>query len=187
MRDSTRAVVLVSAFLVVSGASGGFVHAQVKTSQAVKPPEAKPAATSASSTAPEANWITRCGSQTRTGSLECSMEQSAFKTDTRQLVAMFSIRIPSDTRAPVLMVQTPLGVFLPGGLQMQVDDGKAVDLPLQMCDGSGCYAGTPLTDQFSEQLQRGTLLHLSFQNMAHAKLDVTMPLAGFGSAYGAIK
>lgn len=143
------------------------------------PPEAN--------TAPASDWITRCGSGTRTGSLECAMEQSVAKNDTRQLVAMFTVRIPSDTRAAVIMIQLPLGLFLPAGLELQVDQGPTQNLPLQTCDTGGCYAGAPLSNELLQQLQAGKTLRLTFQNLSQLKLDVTMPLAGFRAGFDSIR
>ena len=60
------------------------------------------------------------------------MEPTAVLTTT-------GIRVPSDTRAPVIVVQLPLGLNLPVGAKLQVDD-KVIDLPIQTCEARGGYA-----------------------------------------------
>jgi len=169
---------LAAAFLVC----GAGIHAQQPAPSAARPPDPK-----AADTPIESNWITQCGSKTRQGALECSVRQSVIKTDTGQTVAMFSVRIPAETRSPVMMIQLPLGLYLPSGVELQVDDNKVIALPLQTCEASGCYVGAPVPAELAEQLRRGTLLRIGFKNLAETKIDVPMPLAGFAAAFDAIK
>ena len=68
------------------------------------------------------------------------MEQTAVLTKTGQLIVLINIRVPSDTRAPVAVIQLPLGLNLPAGAKLQVDDGKVTDLQIQTCEARGCYA-----------------------------------------------
>jgi invasion protein IalB len=147
----------------------------------------KPVGEKAADAAVQSNWVTQCGGQSRQVVVGCSLQQSVIKTDTRQLVVMFSIRVPGDTRAPVMMVQLPLGVFIPGGVELQADTNTVVSLPLQTCDANGCYAGAPVSSEFAEQLKRGKTLRISFKDLSQTKLDIPMPLSGFPAAYDAIK
>lgn len=178
-----RHLPIVLTVLAVTAASNAPAAAAQQPAQAAPPS----AAAKAGETNLESNWVTQCESKTRQGALECSVRQSVVKTDTRQLVAMFAVRIPAETRAPVMMIQLPLGLFLPGGVELQVDDNKVVALPLQTCEASGCYVGAPVAAELAEQLRRGKLLRIGFKNLAETKIDVPMPLAGFASAYDSIK
>jgi invasion protein IalB len=168
-------MVRLAAFVIAGAALGALTPLTVHAQQAA------PAA------APASSWVSSCGTKTRTAPLDCSMEQSIVKNDTRQLVASFSVRVPGDTRTPVLMIQLPLGLYLPGGLVLQVDQSKAVELPVQSCDANGCYAGAPLSKELLAQLQAGSTLHMSFQNLARTKIDIPMPLTGFGPIYAGIQ
>lgn len=170
----------------LGGASIALCSVSIHAQQA-PPATPKPAAPSASPGAVESNWVTQCGSKTRQGAIECSVQQSVIKTDTRQVVTMFSVRIPADTRAPVMLIQLPLGLFLPAGVELQVDDNKALPLALQTCDAAGCYAGSSLSTELSEQLKRGKTLRVSFKDLSQNKIDIPMPLAGFAAAYDTIK
>jgi len=158
-------------------------QSQAASQQAQTPP----AAVTPPAAPPESNWIPRCASRTRAGALECSIEQSVIKTDTRQVVVLFRIRIPPDTRAPVMMAQLPLGLYLPAGVTLHVDDRKVAELPVQTCDASGCYVSGSLAAELLAQLNSGKTLKFSFQNLARETIDVSMPLAGFATAYEGIK
>jgi invasion protein IalB len=190
--------VKISAKLAVLAAilafgSGGASHAQQApksknaphAAQTTAPPaDAAPAAAPG---APQPGWAVRCSSASREAPLECAMEQTAVLTKTGQLIVLVNIRVPSDTRVPVAMVQLPLGLNLPGGAKLQVDDGKTADLQIQTCENRGCYAGTAITPDVLAALKSGKELKLSFQNLAKETITIPMPLTDFATAYDKIK
>jgi invasion protein IalB len=148
------------------------------------PADAAPAAAPGS---PQPGWAVRCSSASREAPLECAMEQTAVLTKTGQLIVLVNIRVPSDTRVPVAMVQLPLGLNLPGGAKLQVDDGKTADLQIQTCENRGCYAGTAIAPDVLAALKSGKELKLSFQNLAKETITIPMPLTDFATAYDKIK
>jgi invasion protein IalB len=103
------------------------------------------------------------------------------------VVVLFNIRVTSDTRMPVAMVQLPLGLNLPGGAKFQVDDGKTTDLQIQTCENRGCYAGTSIAPDLLAAMKSGKQLKVSFQNLAKETITIPMPLADFAAAYDKIK
>jgi invasion protein IalB len=132
-------------------------------------------------------WIARCSSPSRDAPLECAMEQSAVLTKTGQLVALVNIRVPGDTRAPIALVQLPLGLNLQAGAKLQVDDGKSADLPIQTCENRGCYASVPISPEMLSALRAGKQLKLVFQDLAKETIAIPMSLADFALAYDKIK
>jgi invasion protein IalB len=175
---------MVAAYTLCWAAVAWHVGA-ARAQQALQTPPATVPASQA--TAGESKWATRCAGLTRSGSLECAVEQSVVKADTRQVVTLFRVQVAGDTRAPVMVIQLPLGLYLPAGLGLQVDENKSVDLPVHTCDAGGCYVTSPVSAELLAQLQRGKTLHLRFQNLSKETIDVSMPLAGFATAYEGIK
>jgi invasion protein IalB len=149
-------------------------------------PQAEAAPAPANAPAPP-GWSARCTSVSREAALECAIEQTAVLSKTGQLLVLVNIRVPSDTHTPVALVQLPLGLNLPVGAKLQVDDGKAVDLPIQTCEARGCYASTPIAPELLAALKSGKQLKVSFQNMAKETITIPMPLADFAVAYDKIK
>jgi len=151
-------------------------------------PTATPQADTASANAPAPpGWAARCTSTSRDAPLECAIEQTAVLSKTGQLIVLVNIRVPSDTHAPVALVQLPLGLNLPVGAKLQVDDGKAIDLQIQTCENRGCYASTPIAPELLAALKSGKQLKVSFQNLAKETITIPMPLADFAAAYDKIK
>jgi invasion protein IalB len=157
-----------------------------KAAQATPTPSPSPQA-DAATTPPQPGWIARCASASRDAPLECAIEQNAVLTKTGQVIVVVNIRIAPDTRTPVALVQLPLGLNLPAGAKVQVDDGKTVDLQIQTCEQRGCYANTPITPDLLAALRSGKQFKVSFQNLAKETITIPMPLADFAAAYDKIK
>ena len=106
---------------------------------------------------------------------------------TGQLVVQVNIRVTSDTHAPVALVQLPLGLSLPAGARLQVDDGTALDLKIETCENRGCYANAAVAPDMLAALKSGKQLKVSFQNLGRETITIPMPLTDFTSAYEKIK
>nr|WP_281380098.1 invasion associated locus B family protein [Prosthecomicrobium pneumaticum] len=132
-------------------------------------------------------WSTECRADARSGPLSCRMEQRIVVAKTGQLVGMVSIRVPSETREPVAMIQAPLGLSLEGGIALDVDGSTVETLPLQTCDASGCYAGAAIKSEVLSALSRGTTLTLVVQNLDKQPVKLPLSLAGFAAAFAKVK
>lgn len=188
MLMQSRLVALAAAVLLSTAAA----HAQQGAKKNAAPaPAAQPAAAPTQQQAEGApgqpGWIVRCTSASRDAALECAMEQNAVLTKTGQTVVLINIRIAPDTRTPIALLQLPLGLNLPVGAKLQVDEGKTVDLQIQTCENRGCYASTPLAADLLAALRSGKQLKVSFQNMAKETIAIPMPLGDFAAAYDKIK
>jgi len=192
MKKSVKLAILIA---LLSVGPTGLGHAQqaprskaaARAAQAPAPaaPQAE-AAPSPNAAAPP-GWAARCSSASREAPLECAMEQTAVLSKTGQLIVLVNIRVPSDTHTPVALVQLPLGLNLPAGAKLQIDEGKVVDLQIQTCENRGCFASTPIAAEFLAALKSGKQLKVSFQNLAKETATIPMPLADFATAYDKIK
>ncbi|PDT76680.1 invasion associated locus B family protein [Bradyrhizobium sp. C9] len=186
-------VVLFTVFVIAGiGLGTGLGHAQTPKAKNAPAPAPAPAAAPAAAqgeAAPPNNtgWVARCTSASRDAPLECAMEQSAVLTKTGQLIVLVNLRVPGDTRTPVALIQLPLGLNLPVGAKLQVDDGKAVDVPIQTCEARGCYINAPIAADVLNQLKTGKQLKVSFQNLGKETISIPMPLADFATVYDKIK
>ena len=179
---------IVLAVIIFAGLSQ--VSAQRKGKGAPTPTPAaqpSPAQPGEASTPPPPGWVARCASTSREAPLECAVEESAVLTKTGQLIVMVSIRVASDTRAPVALVQLPLGINLPAGAKLQVDEGKAVDLQIQTCEQRGCYANLPVAPDLLAAMRTGKQLKVLFQTLTKEPIAIPLPLTDFAAAYEKIK
>jgi invasion protein IalB len=196
MKNSAKLAILITALVVAGLAGPGSAQQPSKSKAAPKsaqtapnnPPAPAPADNaSAANTPPPPGWAARCGSASRDAPLECAIEQSAVLPRTGQLVILVNIRVPADTHTPSALVQLPLGLNLPGGAKLQVDDSAATDMQIQTCEARGCYAGTTIAPDLLAAMKSGKQLKVSFQNLNKETLTVPLPLADFAAAYDKIK
>jgi invasion protein IalB len=195
MKNPAKLVVLVAAILALGPTLPS--HAQQAAKSKAPPKSAQtapnnpaapaPADNASAATPPPPGWAARCGSASRDAPLECAIEQSAVLPRTGQLVILVNIRVPADTHTPSALIQLPLGLNLPGGAKLQVDDGTATDMQIQTCEARGCYAGTTIAPDLLAAMKSGKQLKILFQNLNKETLTVPLPLADFAAAYDKIK
>jgi invasion protein IalB len=192
-------IILIAAILALGSVLPSYAQqppkskAPPKSTQTAPNNPTPPAAAAADNGAAPANtppppgWNARCGSASRDAPLECAIEQSAVMPRTGQLVILVNIRVPADTHTPSALVQLPLGLNLPGGAKLQVDDGAAADMLIQTCEARGCYAGMTIAPDLLAAMKSGKQLKISFQSLNKETLTVPLPLADFAAAYDKIK
>jgi invasion protein IalB len=197
MKNSAKLTLLIAALAVSGLAAPAGAQQPSKSKAAPKSAQTAPnnapapaAADNGAATAntpPPPGWAARCGSASRDAPLECAIEQSAVLPRTGQLVILVNIRVPADTHTPSALIQLPLGLNLPGGAKLQVDDGTATDMQIQTCEARGCYAGTTIAPDLLAAMKSGKQLKVSFQNLNKETLTIPLPLADFAAAYDKIK
>jgi invasion protein IalB len=194
IKNSAKLAILIAALVIpgLAGPAGAQQPAKSKAppkaaQTAPTPPAAAPADNASAANTPPPGWAARCGSASRDAPLECAIEQSAVLPRTGQLVILVNIRVPADTHTPSALIQLPLGLNIPNGAKLQVDDGAPTDMQIQTCEARGCYAGTTIAPDLLAAMKSGKQLKISFQNLNKETLTVPLPLADFAAAYDKIK
>ena len=125
---------------------------------------------------------------TTDGKLDCRAGQSVFIKTTGQRLLSVAVRVPADTKKPVLMLQVPLGVYLPAGASLQIGKDEAKTLPFRGCDRGGCVAEYAITETEIAAMTKGSDLTISVQNQnQQPAFTVTVPVTGFAAAYAKVK
>lgn len=131
-------------------------------------------------------WSTQCVGEGRLGPFVCSMQQSAVVSQTGQLVASVTIRVGA-SGGPEIRLQVPVGLYLPAGVTLQVDDTPGQPIALDTCDADGCFVVTAMDEAMLQSLRGGARLTVTVQNFARKTLSVPFELAGFTAAYQKIQ
>lgn len=132
-------------------------------------------------------WKSRCASATRQSVPECVVEQTAVLDKTGQMIANISVRLPPTTGEPVMMVHVPVGLFLPAGISVQIDEQAPMQLVVQTCDLKGCYAGSQISPAMLGAMKAGKRLAIGFQNISKQTITVPLTLAQFADSYQRIQ
>ncbi|MGD9769645.1 MAG: invasion associated locus B family protein [Pseudolabrys sp.] len=134
-----------------------------------------------------AAWRSHCNSASRQTVPECMVEQTAILGKTGQMLASVSVRVPPSGSQPVMMVQVPVGLFLPAGINVRIDEQPPLQLVIQTCDLKGCYAGSPVSADMLKAMKAGKQLGVEFQNLSKQAITVPLTLTQFAEAYRSIQ
>ena len=143
-------------------------------------PQNAPQQPSAAPQAPQ-RWQVQCASRARAIPPDCVLAQGIAIGG--QASIRFNIRVAGEARKPLLVLQTPLGSLLSAGITLDVDGAKALRLEYRNCDGNGCYAKSPVSDDFLQAMFRGQTLNITIQALNGQPAKAAMDLAGFTAAY----
>ncbi|MDQ0317273.1 invasion associated locus B family protein [Amorphus orientalis] len=135
----------------------------------------------------ELPWSSRCTSASRDAPATCQIEQRAVITETGQLLLLVTIAVPGDSRQPILNIRTPLQLFLPAGVNIDIDERNAQKLNYQTCDQQGCYARMDISNALLDAMIKGGKLNIIIENLNRQKLTVPMSLTGFTEVYGRVR
>lgn len=115
----------------------------------------------------------------------CALVQSVAAEDRNNVgLTVYFQKFSNGTR--VLRVFAPLGVLLPPGLGLKIDDKDVGNAPFLRCHNFACYAQVVAEDKLVEQLKTGkTAVFIIFQT-EEAGIGIPISLAGFAQALAAL-
>ena len=116
----------------------------------------------------------------------CALVQSVTAEDKDNIgLTVYFQKFSNGTR--VLRVFAPLGILLPPGLGLKIDDKDVGHAPFLRCHTFACYAQVVLEDPLVEQLKQGkTAIFIIFQT-EEAGIGIPISLAGFKEALAELK
>jgi invasion protein IalB len=115
----------------------------------------------------------------------CALVQSVTAEDRNNVgLTVYFQKFANGTR--VLRVFAPLGVLLPPGLGLKIDDKDVGNAPFLRCHNFACYAQVVAEEKLIEQLKTGkTAVFILFQT-EEAGIGIPISLAGFAQALSAL-
>ncbi len=133
------------------------------------------------------DWRVQC--ETPEGAEKhCHMFQNVvLKEDGRQLLHIAVGHVPDQERQIVAILTLPLGIALPPGVSLQVDDAEPMRLPVEHCIPQGCRVLLPVDDNLLGAMKAGTLAKVTFNDATRQPIGVPVSLSGFTAAFNALK
>ena len=111
----------------------------------------------------------------------CALVQSVTAQDRNNVgLTIYFQRFSNGSQ--VLRVFAPLGVLLPPGVGLKIDDADVGHAPFHRCQSFACYAQVTVDDKLLGQLSTGkTAIFIIFQT-EEAGIGIPISLAGFSDA-----
>ena len=179
------ALLCISAFSSVGATETQIARTETdeERSQTIAP--SKPTGAPAPVTRTQSKWVVNC-SNSQAG-LDCRAVQSVFLKRTRKPFLSLTVRVPPD-RKPIMLIQAPLGIYVPAGVILQFGKGLAKSVPLQSCNLEGCLAEYAIAESEIAAMLKGQDLTISAQT-PKKELAFTLKVTtnGFEAAYAKIK
>lgn len=132
-------------------------------------------------------WRSRC-EETRGKVIGgCFIYQDLVLREGGQRVLQFAAGYTESTPDPIALISLPLGISLPPGVILKVDDGKATSVMVERCEPTGCRAGLKLDASLMRALRTGRQLNVSFRDAERKPIEVSLSLGGFSAGLDALK
>jgi invasion protein IalB len=87
----------------------------------------------------------------------------------------------------LLRVAVPLGVILPRGLGLKIDDQDVGNAPFVRCSKRGCIAEVVLQDEIIKKMKAGKTAMFIIFDTPEAGIGIPISLQGFGDGLASLK
>lgn len=132
-------------------------------------------------------WQLNCGNPPGKKEEKCALVQSVTAED-RPNVGLTVIFLKTvDGKKRLLRVVAPLGVLLPAGLGLKIDNKDIGQVPFIKCGRVGCISEVVVKDELVEALSSGKQAIFIIFQTPDAGIGIPVSLNGFKAGLGAIK
>lgn len=132
------------------------------------------------------NWTVRC--EKETGKEGCFIFQNLVLQQGGSRVLHVAIGYLSAARnTPVILVSMPLGISLPPGASIRIDDQDPIKFQIERCEPSGCRGGFRLKESMLVSFMAGKTARVTFHDGHRKAIDVPLSLTGFSEGLEALK
>jgi invasion protein IalB len=112
----------------------------------------------------------------------CLTHHERLDGNSGRVLVSAAIRQVEGQDKQALMVMVPLGMALPPGVQVKVDDNKPVKLQYTLCHAAGCTAEAEATPTIIDEMKKGKQVVVAAINLAGKAIGFPVPLTGFNKA-----
>jgi invasion protein IalB len=129
------------------------------------------------------DWQIRCDTPPGAQSEQCALMQSVTAEDRPNVGLTVIVLKTTDQKSRLMRVVAPLGVLLPSGLGLKIDNNDVGRAGFVRCLPNGCVAEVVMDDKLIDQLRNGqTSTFIIFQTPEEG-IGFPMSLKGFGEGF----
>jgi invasion protein IalB len=129
------------------------------------------------------DWQVRCDTPAGAQSEQCVLMQFVTAEDRENVGLTVIVLKTADKKAKIMRILAPLGVLLPSGLGLKIDDTDMGRAGFVRCLPNGCVAEVILEDKLLQKLEGGkTATFIIFQTPEEG-IGIPISLNGFGPGF----
>ncbi len=132
------------------------------------------------------DWQIRCDTPPGAQNQQCALIQSVTAEDRQNVGLTVIVLKTADGRDHILRVLAPLGVLLPTGLGLKIDDQDIGRAQFIRCLPNGCVAEVIIDEELVKTLENGDLATFIIFQTPEEGIGIPMSLGGFTEGYAAL-
>ena len=129
------------------------------------------------------DWQVRCDTPPGAKAEQCALIQSVTAEDRANVGLTVIVLKTADQKSRLMRVVAPLGVLLPSGLGLKIDQADIGRAGFVRCLPNGCIAEVVMDDELIKKLRSGKSATFIIFQTPEEGIGFPMSLAGFGEGY----
>lgn len=129
------------------------------------------------------DWEIRCETPVGASSEQCALIQSVVAEDKSNVNLVVIVLKTSDGKSRLLRVIAPLGVLLPNGLGLKIDETDIGRAGFVKCLPTGCVAEVVMDDKLIDQLKNGKTATFIIHQVPEEGIGLPLTLQGFKEGF----
>jgi invasion protein IalB len=132
------------------------------------------------------DWFLRCGN-TPQGDERCVLFQDLVDQNSQQPLMQIAVGLWGPEKLRGVIITVPLGVTLPPGLEIAIDEQAITRAPFFQCAQNGCQSRLPLNEELLAKMKAGQGGTVAFADGNGRVVPIPFSLQGFTAGYAAIR
>jgi invasion protein IalB len=128
-------------------------------------------------------WQIRCDTPPGAPGEQCALVQSVTAEGHPHIGLTVSLLKTADQKSRLMFILAPLGVLLPPGLRLKIDDTEVGRTGYLRCLPNGCVAQVVMDDNLIRQLRTGQNATFVIFQTPEEGIGIPMSLKGFNEGY----
>ncbi|WP_292534114.1 invasion associated locus B family protein [Methylocystis sp.] len=129
------------------------------------------------------DWELRCEKPAGASTEQCALVQRLVADDNSNVYLVVNVLKTSDGKSRLLSVIAPLGVLLPNGLGLKIDQTDIGRAGFVKCLPMGCVAEVTMDDKLIDQLKNGKIATFIIHQVPEEGIGLPLTLQGFKDGF----
>jgi invasion protein IalB len=132
------------------------------------------------------DWQMRCETPAGAKTEQCAIVQNVAAEDRPNVTLVVIVLKTADGKSRLLRVIAPLGVLLPSGLGLKIDQADIGRAGFVRCLASGCVAEVVMEDALVDQMKKGQSATFIVFQTPEEGIGIPVSLNGFGPGFDSL-
>ncbi|WP_170352065.1 MULTISPECIES: invasion associated locus B family protein [Ruegeria] len=124
-------------------------------------------------------WSVNCSNRAVGSELICEMTQSIVLTENNQRLTSIAFIKAAGKDETETVLTLPFGLLFSEGLVAKVDDAEVARLEFLTCEAQGCFARSPVSQEWMSAMRAGNQLQIDAKNRVGEPISFGFDLTGF--------